>query len=106
DELTLNDLITGQMSVRRADFAILGGFDTGFTQNVLSANAGLDFGHRLAAAGHRIGFNPDAVSRQRYVVTPRRYLRQWREIGQADVRFPPNAPALIGAVLSAAGRGG
>ena len=95
DELTLTDLITGQMSVRRADFATLGGFDTGFTQNVLSANADLDFGHRLAAAGRRIGFNPDAVSRQRYVVTPRRYLRQWREIGQADVRFARKHPERV-----------
>ena len=99
DELTLNDLITGQMSVRRADFATLGGFDTGFTQNVLSANADLDFGHRLAAAGRRIGFNPDAVSRQRYVVTPRRYLRQWREIGQADVRFARKHPERIGDIF-------
>ena len=44
-------------------------------------------------------FNPQAVSRQRYVVPPRRHLRQWRDRGIARVmlarRYPEHAATLL-----------
>jgi peptidoglycan/xylan/chitin deacetylase (PgdA/CDA1 family)/GT2 family glycosyltransferase len=95
----LEDLITGQMSLGREAFEAVGGFDTGFDQRLLSPNADLDFGHRLAAAGLRIGFNPAAVSRQRYVVTPGEYLDRWREIGRANVLFARKHPDQLEAIF-------
>jgi cellulose synthase/poly-beta-1,6-N-acetylglucosamine synthase-like glycosyltransferase len=52
----------------------------------------LDLGLRLASGGHRIEYNPAAISRQRYVVTPRQYLRQWRQSGRAHVLFVRKHP--------------
>ena len=94
DELTLNNLITGQMS-------------SGAPTSPASAASTRVHAERTVGERRprlrppprrrrrRIGFNQDAVSRQRYIVTPRRYLRQWREIGQADVRFARKHPERI-----------
>lgn len=97
--LNLFDLLTGQLSVRRDVFFRLGGFDGEFTRDGTFGDEDLDFGYRLLREGYRVVFNAAAVSQQRYVVTPRAYLRQWHEAGRADVRFarkhPPQAAALF-----------
>ena len=97
-ELTLFDLLTGQLSVRRSVFEALGGFDTNFTKGGSFGNEDLDLGVRLLAR-YRVVFNADAISRQRYVVNPRHYLRQWFQAGQAGVDFarkhPGHAKALF-----------
>lgn len=82
--LELGDLLTGQLSVKRAVFEELGGFDRRFTAQGAFGNEDIDFGIRLLA-NHVVRFNPQAISRQRYVVRPNQYLHQWHEAGQADV---------------------
>jgi peptidoglycan/xylan/chitin deacetylase (PgdA/CDA1 family)/glycosyltransferase involved in cell wall biosynthesis len=97
--LELHDLLTGQMSISRELFAGIGGFDTDFTRAGSFGNEDLDLGHRLRSTGARIVFNAGAISRQRYVVAPRAYLRQWRQAGRADVLFACKHPALTGEVF-------
>jgi peptidoglycan/xylan/chitin deacetylase (PgdA/CDA1 family)/glycosyltransferase involved in cell wall biosynthesis len=84
-ELTLHDLLTGQISISREVFDQIGGFDTRFTEGGTFGNEDIDFGVRLLKANHLVVFNRSAISYQRYVVGPRQHLRQWREAGRADV---------------------
>lgn len=90
--LTLHDLLTGQMSLRRELFHRLGGFDAAFTRDGSYGDEDLDFGHRILEAGCKAVFAPEAVSWQRYVVTPEQHLRQWRQTGRADVTFARKHP--------------
>ncbi|MGY1681937.1 glycosyltransferase [Geodermatophilus sp. SYSU D01176] len=98
-ELTLHDMLTGQLSVSSDVFGALGGFDLAFTRGGSFGNEDVDFGHRLLRAGYDVRFNPRAVSHQRYVVTARQHLRQWRQAGRADVvfarKYPEQAPVLF-----------
>ena len=96
-EIDPRDVVTGQLSLSRATFRNVGAFDTRFRG---FGNEDVDLGVRLRAAGCRVVFNPDAVSRQLYVVTPRAYLRQRHELGAADVRLGRGHPEL--ALLSEA----
>lgn len=92
--LTLFDLLTGQLSVRRDLFCELGGFDTRFTGGGTFGDEDLDFGYRLLRAGRRVVFNPDALSHQRYVVTLGAHFLQWTHVGSADVRFARKHPEV------------
>jgi peptidoglycan/xylan/chitin deacetylase (PgdA/CDA1 family)/glycosyltransferase involved in cell wall biosynthesis len=92
EKLTLHDLLTGQLSLTRAVFYSIGGFDTNFTHRGSFGNEDVDFGYRLLLGGYKILFNTKAVSWQYYVVEPRQYLRQWRQAGRADVYFVRNHP--------------
>jgi peptidoglycan/xylan/chitin deacetylase (PgdA/CDA1 family)/glycosyltransferase involved in cell wall biosynthesis len=98
-ELTSYDLLTGQVSLAAELFRRLGGFDDAFTRGGTYGDEDLDFGQRLIDSGSRIVFNADAVSWQRYIVTPPEHLRQWRQTGKADVQFvrkhPERAEALF-----------
>jgi glycosyltransferase involved in cell wall biosynthesis len=98
--LLLEDMLTGQLSVARAVFERLTGFDTRFRQQDTSGNADADFGHRLLQSGCRVVFNPAAISWQQYIVTPRQYLRRWREVGRADVRFVRKHPDRKDAIVT------
>jgi peptidoglycan/xylan/chitin deacetylase (PgdA/CDA1 family)/glycosyltransferase involved in cell wall biosynthesis len=91
-ELTLADLLTGQLSVRREVFFALGGFDEDFTRGGSFGGEDTDFGQRLLAAGYRAVFSPAAVSWQYYVVPPATYLRQWHQAGRADVLYMRKHP--------------
>jgi peptidoglycan/xylan/chitin deacetylase (PgdA/CDA1 family)/GT2 family glycosyltransferase len=99
--LELHDLLTGQLSVRRAVFEALGGFDEAFTAGGSFGNEDLDFGLRLLAE-HEVRFAPDAVSRQRYVVTPERLLRQSYDAGRADALIARKHPGRAAEVFAAA----
>jgi glycosyltransferase involved in cell wall biosynthesis len=90
--LTLSDLLTGQLSVRRDVFSELGGFDEDFTRGGTFGGEDTDFGHRLLAGGYKVVFAPAAVSWQHYVVQPAAYLRQWHQAGAADVRYVRKHP--------------
>ena len=98
-QLGVTDFLTGQMSIRRELFLAVGGFDTTFTRGGSYGGEDFDLGLRLANAGYRIVFNADAISRQRYIVSPRRYLGQWRDRGLARVllarRYPDQAAILL-----------
>lgn len=85
--LPFREIMTGQLSIARQTFFEVGGFDTNFTRDGSFGNEDLDFGLRLQEGGYQIIFNPAAISWQRYVVTPRQFLRQYRQAGRADVLF-------------------
>ncbi|HEX6681054.1 MAG TPA: glycosyltransferase, partial [Gaiellaceae bacterium] len=89
----LQDFVTGQMSIRRDVFLGIGGFDLYFPRPY--GGEDLDLGLRLAAAGHTLAFNGDAVSWQRYVITPRQLLRQWRYFGRGAVLLARKHPDQI-----------
>lgn len=85
NELGLGDLLTGQMSVSRAAFDEVGGFDTGFTrEDGLVPSGDVDFGYRVLKGGHRGCFNPAAISFQYYDVDPGDYLRRAYDIGSSE----------------------
>ena len=88
----LYDLVSGQISLKNDVFRRIGGFDKDFNRDGAYGNEDLDLGYRLREAGQRIVFNESAVSRQRYVVTPAQYLRQWRQVGRADVMLARKHP--------------
>lgn len=96
--LTLFDLLTGQLSVRRSLFERIGGFDERFTAGGSFGDEDLDFSVRLLDKA-KLVFNPAAVSFQRYVVTPGQLIDQWRDAGRADAEFarkhPRHAPDLF-----------
>lgn len=98
-QLGLDDLLTGQMSLRREVFLRVGGFDESFTREGAYGGEDLDLGRRLLDSGCRVVFDPEAISRQRYVVTPREYLRQWRDSGRSSVLLARRHPAQTEAIF-------
>lgn len=90
-EPTVFDMLTGQLSVRRSVFEALGGFDGDFTRDGSFGDEDLDLGVRLLER-HRVVFNPQAISHQRYVVGYAAHLRQSRQTGMADVAFARKHP--------------
>jgi peptidoglycan/xylan/chitin deacetylase (PgdA/CDA1 family) len=88
------------MSIDRQLFLRTGGFDTRFTRGGAFGNEDHDLGARLLAAGAVVSFNVAAVSRQRYIVTPREYLEQWRNVGAADVLLARKLPSQANALGS------
>jgi peptidoglycan/xylan/chitin deacetylase (PgdA/CDA1 family)/glycosyltransferase involved in cell wall biosynthesis len=91
--MTPFDILTGQLAVRKVVFEAVGGFDGQFTAAGRFGDEDIDFGCRLLDAGYRVDFNEAAVSRQLYVVTPEAHLRQWSNLGAADVAFARKHPA-------------
>ena len=87
------DVFSGQLSVRRAVFEKLGGFDTTFTSAAAFGNEDADFGVRLLAR-YDVRHNPAAISRQYYVVTPRQFMERARRAVAADLRFVRKHPEL------------
>jgi glycosyltransferase involved in cell wall biosynthesis len=90
--LGLHDLLTGQLSVSTETFREINGFDAAFTRAGSFGDEDVDFGHRLLRGGYDVRFNAQAISYQRYVVSPQQHLRQWRETGRADVLFARKHP--------------
>ena len=96
------DIFSGQLSVRRAVFEQLGGFDAKLTHKGAFGNEDSDFGARLLAE-HEVRHNPAAVSRQLYVVTPRQFMARARRAAVADDRFMRKHPELAGQLLGRKG---
>jgi glycosyltransferase involved in cell wall biosynthesis/peptidoglycan/xylan/chitin deacetylase (PgdA/CDA1 family) len=98
NELGLDDLLTGQVSVSRQAFDAVGGFDAGFTRDGLVPGGDMDFGYRVIKAGYRATFNPRAVTYQYYDVDPGDYLRRAFDIGSSEqelvVKHPEQAKRL------------
>ena len=101
--LTPFNIFGGQMSVRRAVFEQLGGFDTAFTRDGGYGKEDADFGARLLKS-HCVVHNPQAVSSHRYIVTPGEYLRRGYLLGRADVRFANRHLALSEALFERNGQ--
>jgi GT2 family glycosyltransferase/peptidoglycan/xylan/chitin deacetylase (PgdA/CDA1 family) len=93
-EIGITDLLTGQISISRAAFEAVGGFDVGFTRDGLFGGEDLDLGYRLLKAGYEIGFNPRAISRQYYDVDPLAYLDRAYETGRSDWELVAKHPEL------------
>lgn len=94
-----DDIVSGQMSVRRELFRELGGFDERFTTAGSYGNEDADLGYRLVARGARVVHNGAAVTRQRYVVRADQHLRHYHQVGQADVALVRKHPELGGPVF-------
>jgi len=90
----LGDLLTGQLSISRAAYEDVGGFDASFTREGMFGGEDIDFGYRLIEAGYEIVFNPAAISRQYYDVDPALYLRRAREAGRARQELMLKHPEL------------
>jgi len=90
-DLTPYDLMTGQVSIRRPVFEALGGFDVAFTSGGRFGDEDVDLGARLVGK-YDIRFNPRAISRHRYVVTPAENIRRARASGRADVAYARKYP--------------
>lgn len=105
DDLPFGEILTGQLSIAHDLFDAIGGFDERFTEGGTYGDEDLDFAARLIARGARATFAPAAISRQRYVVTPRQHLRQWRETGRADVAFARKHPDAGARLFDERGRG-
>jgi len=93
-EIGITDLLTGQISISRAAFDSVGGFDVGFTRDGLFGGEDLDLGYRLLKAGYEIRFNPSAISYQYYDVDPLAYLDRAYETGRSDWELVAKHPEL------------
>jgi GT2 family glycosyltransferase len=93
-EIGLGDLLTGQLSLSRAAYDRVGGFDASFTREGMFGGEDIDFGYRLIEAGYSIVFNPAAISYQYYDVDPARYLERTREAGRARHELIRKHPEL------------
>jgi GT2 family glycosyltransferase/peptidoglycan/xylan/chitin deacetylase (PgdA/CDA1 family) len=93
-----SNFLTGQASVSRRWFERIGGFDEAFNRAGSYGREDTDFGLRLERAGGRLVYEPEAISHQRLLVTPRRYLARQRQLGRANVallRKHPDLPEFV-----------
>ena len=93
-DLTLADLLTGQLSVRTTAFAAVGGFDEAFNVGGDFGGEDTDFLYRLQRSRVKIRYAPGAVAHQYYVVSPDAHLRQWHQAGRADWLLVQKHPEL------------
>ncbi|SFT34260.1 Glycosyltransferase, GT2 family [Geodermatophilus amargosae] len=100
-QLSLGDLLTGQLSVRRDVFERAAGFDESFNARGEFGAEDTDFLHRLLRSGAAVRYAPGAVTHQRYVVTPEQNMRQWRQGGRADAVLVRKHPDLLPEILAA-----
>ncbi len=80
----MDDYLTGQMSVDRSTFDAVGRFDTTFTRSGLFGGEDIDLCHRLVEAGHRIVFNPAAITYQLFAIDPKDHLRRAEQTGRSQ----------------------
>ena len=97
--LTPFHMAGGHLSVRRAVFARLGGFDTSYTHGGNYGQEDADFGVRLLQH-HDVRFNPDAVSYHRYIVSARENLERAYLSARADVKFARRHPGWTRALYA------
>jgi len=89
--ITAYDLMTGQVSIRRAVFEAVGGFDVAFTAGECFGDEDVDLGARLVGK-YDIRFNPLAISHHRYVVTAAQNMHKAFQAGRSDVAFARKHP--------------
>ncbi len=92
---TWRDVFGGHLSVKKAVFDALGGFDERFTRRGTYGHEDLDFGYRLHERGHRVVFNPKAKASQLFLNSAATVLCQSFESGRADVHLARKHPALV-----------
>jgi peptidoglycan/xylan/chitin deacetylase (PgdA/CDA1 family)/glycosyltransferase involved in cell wall biosynthesis len=89
-----DQIYAGQISMRREVFDAVSGFDTGFAGAGSYGNEDLDIAYRIIGRGFRVVFNPDAITYQYYATPAAVNLRQFRQVGRADVAFARKHPDL------------
>jgi peptidoglycan/xylan/chitin deacetylase (PgdA/CDA1 family) len=96
------DIFSGQLSVRRSAFDAVGGFDEQYTRGSAFANEDADLGVRLLSQ-FSVRYNPRAITRQKYVVTPREYMARAKKAVEADLHFLAKHPQFSRELLEARG---
>lgn len=86
-------IYTGHLSVRRAVFEQIGGFDEGFTSRSVFGHEDTDFGVKLLAH-YRARHEPRAITRQKYLIGPRESMARAPLAAAADLRFSTRYPHL------------
>lgn len=94
---TFRDFVTGNVSVARARLADVGGFEPAFTGY---GREDYELGFRLQQAGLRFIYEPSAVGVHYYEKSPLEWLRQFRSMGRADVKFARKHPASVDEVMA------
>lgn len=94
-----DDVLTGQISLPRAVFEALGGFDPRFTAGGTFGGEDVDLGWRARRQGIPIVYEPRAVSHQVYDKTFRALGRDVRHAGAADVRMARLHPEIVPSLL-------
>jgi len=89
---TFGDVLTGHLSVARATFGKVGGFDQDFTAGGTFGGEDIEFGWRAVTAGVPLVYAPDAVAGQVYVKTFRALAKDIREGTLADAALAAKHP--------------
>lgn len=89
------EVLTGNLSVSRAVFEVLGGFDEAFTSGELFGDEDLEFGWRAEREGAPIVYAPLAVASQVFDKTFRSIARDIRRGAAADARFARKHPEAV-----------
>ena len=89
---TYADCLTGNLSLNRADFEAVGGFDEAFQKD---GREDYELGVRLLKSGMGICFAKDALAYHYPVNRPRSVLRKWYTFGRADVYFARKHPEVF-----------
>jgi GT2 family glycosyltransferase len=87
------DLLTGHVSIRRSDFAALGGFDV-----ALTCHEDWELGYRALCAGFEMRYVPGAVAVHHDRSSLAKVLRRKFDEGVADVQLTRKHPALTPAL--------
>jgi Predicted glycosyltransferases len=89
-----DEMLGGHLSLSRATFDLLGGFDPLFTAGGRFGGEDIDFGWRARLKGIPLRYVPQAVARQVYTKTFRMLARDIREGAMADVHLVRRHPEL------------
>jgi GT2 family glycosyltransferase len=89
---TFGDVLTGHLSISRARFGELGGFDQDFTAGGTFGGEDIEFGFRAVEAGIPLVYAPDALASQVYVKTFRDLARDIREGALAEAALAAKHP--------------
>jgi glycosyltransferase involved in cell wall biosynthesis len=84
--------LTGNASVRRADFERVGGFDESFTGY---GHEDLELGYRLERAGVRIRYEPRAINYHWQAIPYEEQKRKMELAGRSTVRFYRKHPHFV-----------
>jgi len=87
-----DDVLTGNLSIARAAFQHLSGFDAGFTQGSSFGDEDLELGWRAIAAGIPVVYEPAAIAFQTFDKTFVQLARDVRRGAAADLRFVAKHP--------------
>jgi glycosyltransferase involved in cell wall biosynthesis/peptidoglycan/xylan/chitin deacetylase (PgdA/CDA1 family) len=102
ESLTPFDIWTARLSVRRKVFEELGGFDENFTGPSAFALEDAEFGVRLLAR-FNVRYNPLAVARIRYLVTPRAHMERTPRAVAGHLLFIRKHPVLTTQLMERSG---